>query len=84
MPQAPTAAGGISAAAAAQGADVGGDVQLSCGSHTDYGLLTLVLQQPGVSALQVSPSCPLHSTRSTKHVQLRGPVEGRGANIQDH
>jgi hypothetical protein len=53
------AAGGVSAAAAAQGAEVGGDVQLSCGSHTDYGLLTLVLQQPGISALQVGCRMPV-------------------------
>ena len=53
------AAGAASAAAAAQGADVGGDVQLSCGSHTDYGLLTLVLQQPGISALQVGCRMPV-------------------------
>jgi hypothetical protein len=57
------AAGGVSAAAAAQGAEVGGDVQLSCGSHTDYGLLTLVLQQPGISALQVG--CRMPVTGST-------------------
>eukprot|EP00878_Enallax_costatus_P011631 GHUV01012140.1.p1 GENE.GHUV01012140.1~~GHUV01012140.1.p1 ORF type:complete len:236 (+),score=55.96 GHUV01012140.1:458-1165(+) len=40
------------AAAAARG-EVGRDVQLSCGEHTDYGLLTLVNQDPGITALQV-------------------------------
>lgn len=28
-------------------------IQLSCGEHTDYGLLTLVNQDPGITALQV-------------------------------
>ncbi len=48
--------GGIreAAAAAVQGAEVERSVQLSCGEHTDYGLLTLVNQDPHVSALQVS------------------------------
>ncbi|KIY99545.1 hypothetical protein MNEG_8416 [Monoraphidium neglectum] len=41
------------AAAAAAGADISRDVQLSCGEHTDYGLLTLVNQEGHVSALQV-------------------------------
>ncbi|DBA89756.1 TPA: hypothetical protein ACH3X2_004633 [Trebouxia sp. C0005] len=47
--------GGIreAAAAAVQGAEVERSVQLSCGEHTDYGLLTLVNQDPHVSALQV-------------------------------
>ncbi|KAF8073234.1 2-oxoglutarate-dependent dioxygenase [Scenedesmus sp. PABB004] len=40
-------------AAAAAGGEVGRETQLSCGEHTDYGLLTLVLQDPGVTALQV-------------------------------
>lgn len=39
--------------AAAACVDVGREVQLSCGEHTDYGLLTLVNQDPNVSALQV-------------------------------
>ena len=43
---------GEGAAAAARGAEVARSVQLSCGEHTDYGLLTLVNQQPGVAALQ--------------------------------
>lgn len=43
---------GQGAAAAARGAEVARSVQLSCGEHTDYGLLTLVNQQPGVAALQ--------------------------------
>ena len=48
--------GGIreAAAAAVQGAEVERSVQLSCGEHTDYGLLTLVNQDSHVSALQVS------------------------------
>ena len=48
--------GGIreAAAAALQGAEVERSVQLSCGEHTDYGLLTLVNQDMHVSALQVS------------------------------
>lgn len=28
-------------------------VQLSCGEHTDYGMLTMVNQDPHISALQV-------------------------------
>lgn len=39
--------------AAAARAEVGREVQLSCGEHTDYGLLTLVNQDPGITALQV-------------------------------
>jgi isopenicillin N synthase-like dioxygenase len=47
--------GGIreAAAAAATGANVDRAVQLSCGEHTDYGLLTMVNQESHVSALQV-------------------------------
>lgn len=47
--------GGIreAAAAALQGAEVERSVQLSCGEHTDYGLLTLVNQDAHISALQV-------------------------------
>jgi isopenicillin N synthase-like dioxygenase len=45
------------AAAAAAGGEVGRDVQLSCGEHCDYGLLTLVNQDPGVTALQVGSRC---------------------------
>ena len=33
-------------------------MQLSCGEHTDYGLLTLVNQEEGVTALQVSCVAP--------------------------
>jgi len=44
---------GEGAARAARGGEVARSVQLSCGEHTDYGLLTLVNQEPGVSALQV-------------------------------
>jgi len=50
--------------AAAEGGSAGGEidrsVQLSCGEHTDYGLLTLVNQDPDIPALQV----PLHYTHS--------------------
>lgn len=42
--------------AAAAGREVDRNVQLSCGEHTDYGLLTLVNQDPGIAALQVVPS----------------------------
>jgi isopenicillin N synthase-like dioxygenase len=42
------------ASQAVKGAEVGRDVQLSCGEHTDYGLLTLVNQEPHISALQVA------------------------------
>ncbi|KAL3151731.1 hypothetical protein ABBQ38_012710 [Trebouxia sp. C0009 RCD-2024] len=47
--------GGVreTAAAALQGADIERSVQLSCGEHTDYGLLTLVNQDSHVCALQV-------------------------------
>ena len=47
--------GGIreAAAAALRGVEVERSVQLSCGEHTDYGLLTLVNQDTHVSALQV-------------------------------
>jgi len=47
---------GEGAARAARGREVERSVQLSCGEHTDYGLLTLVNQEPGVSALQVRVS----------------------------
>ena len=40
-------------AAAVARCEVGRDLQLSCGEHRDYGLLTLVLQEPHLSALQV-------------------------------
>ena len=39
-----------------QGAEVERSVQLSCGEHTDYGLLTLVHQEEHVSALQARAS----------------------------
>ncbi|EIE18553.1 Clavaminate synthase-like protein, partial [Coccomyxa subellipsoidea C-169] len=38
---------------AVAGAEVERHVQLSCGEHTDYGLLTLVNQEPHIPALQV-------------------------------
>jgi hypothetical protein len=41
------------AAAAAGQAEVERSVQLSCGEHTDYGLLTFVNQEPHMTALQV-------------------------------
>jgi len=51
------AAEAAEAMAAAREAAAGGEVarstQLSCGEHTDYGLLTMVNQDDGVSALQV-------------------------------
>ncbi|EFN56838.1 hypothetical protein CHLNCDRAFT_22157, partial [Chlorella variabilis] len=40
-------------AGAGAGGAAGGGEELSCGEHTDYGLLTLVFQQEGVTALQV-------------------------------
>ena len=43
--------GGSSQAAA--GGEIDRAVQLSCGEHTDYGLLTLVNQDPDIPALQV-------------------------------
>ena len=39
---------------AAAGGEIDRAVQLSCGEHTDYGLLTLVNQDPDIPALQVS------------------------------
>lgn len=50
--------GGIreAAAAAARGDEVERSVQLSCGEHTDYGLLTLVNQDTHLTALQVKPT----------------------------
>jgi isopenicillin N synthase-like dioxygenase len=49
---------------AAAGGEVARSTQLSCGEHTDYGLLTMVNQDDGVTALQVrersqssQPSC---------------------------
>ena len=47
--------GGIREAAAAgmKGDEVERSVQLSCGEHTDYGLLTLVNQDADITALQV-------------------------------
>ena len=41
-------------------------MQLSCGEHTDYGLLTLVNQEPGVSALQVRSWAHSHSCCPTR------------------
>ena len=38
---------------AAAGGEIDRAVQLSCGEHTDYGLLTLVNQDPDIPALQV-------------------------------
>ena len=40
------------AAAANEGAEVDRSVQLSCGEHADYGLLTFVNQEDHVAALQ--------------------------------
>lgn len=48
-----------------QGADIERSVQLSCGEHTDYGLLTLVNQDSHVSALQVQ--CNLVLSLSVTH-----------------
>jgi isopenicillin N synthase-like dioxygenase len=61
------------AAAAAGGSEVERSTQLSCGEHTDYGLLTMVNQDEGISALQVreslqcthSPSFRLLSSHAT-------------------
>jgi isopenicillin N synthase-like dioxygenase len=39
--------------AAAEGGEIDRSIQLSCGEHTDYGLLTLVNQDPDIPALQV-------------------------------
>ncbi len=47
---------GGSSQAAAQG-EIDRAVQLSCGEHTDYGLLTLVNQDPDIPALQVPSDC---------------------------
>lgn len=44
---------GQAASQAVAGAEVERHVQLSCGEHTDYGLLTLVNQEPHIPALQV-------------------------------
>lgn len=57
MPAAACVARATCTAAAARG-EVGRDVQLSCGEHTDYGLLTLVNQDSHVSALQVGAARP--------------------------
>ncbi|CAD7700651.1 unnamed protein product [Ostreobium quekettii] len=63
--------GGITAEAsdAAQGAVVDRSVQLSCGEHTDYGMLTMVNQTPDMTALQVRnaqgewvPAAPIPGT----------------------
>ena len=42
---------------AQQHGEIERSVQLSCGEHTDYGLLTLVNQEDHVSALQVIQPC---------------------------
>ena len=47
------------AAAATEGAEVDRSVQLSCGEHADYGLLTFVNQEDHVAALQAS-ACFFH------------------------
>jgi isopenicillin N synthase-like dioxygenase len=55
-PAAPAAQQPAAAAGPAAGVDPGElprSMQLSCGEHCDYGLLTLVNQEEGVSALQV-------------------------------
>jgi isopenicillin N synthase-like dioxygenase len=44
---------GDHAEAAVVGAEVDPSTQLSCGEHTDYGLLTLVNQESHVGGLQV-------------------------------
>lgn len=41
------------AAAALSGSEVDRSEQLSCGEHSDYGCLTLLLQEEGIPALQV-------------------------------
>jgi hypothetical protein len=47
------------ARAVEDGAEVHPGVQLSCGEHSDYGLLTLVNQDAAIPALQArSPPCP--------------------------
>ena len=46
------------ACAALGGAEVDRGVQLSCGEHSDYGLLTLVNQDAHIPALQVL--CVVH------------------------
>lgn len=45
--------GGLDAAARQRHDEIDRSVQLSCGEHTDYGMLTIVNQQLGVTALQV-------------------------------
>ena len=50
---------------AGAGREIDRSVQLSCGEHTDYGLLTLVNQDPHIPALQVAAPQPLHC-----HVKL--------------
>ena len=47
-----------SSSQAAPGREIDRSVQLSCGEHTDYGLLTLVNQDPDIPALQVAHRSP--------------------------
>lgn len=56
LEQAAASSGSESTLAAFQGEEVERSVQLSCGEHTDYGLLTIVNQDENVSALQVKNS----------------------------
>ena len=48
------------------------DVQLSCGEHSDYGLLTFVLQEDTVTALQVL-AWPAAKRTTALHICL-GPA----------
>ena len=57
---------------AGAGREIDRSVQLSCGEHTDYGLLTLVNQDPDIPALQVAPRsrCTTHPQKLHKaHIQ---------------
>ena len=71
---------------AAPGAEIDRSVQLSCGEHTDYGLLTLVNQDPDIPALQVEHCSPctgitrVHAKyTSSEHERGKQDVESRGS-----
>ena len=71
---------------AAPGREIDRSVQLSCGEHTDYGLLTLVNQDPDIPALQVEHRSPctvitrVHAKHtSSEHERGKQDIESGGS-----
>ena len=67
------------ASAALAGAEVDRGVQLSCGEHSDYGLLTLVNQDAHIPALQVRKLCSCPSTNTSPCASLG--LIGQGVHV---